>query len=870
MRSTTEVSSQAYDRAYFENYHSGNVGHPYRKGDPAWEIFFGRVADEIVRSLRPRTVFDAGCAIGFLVEALWDRGVEAHGRDISDFAIDQIRPDVRSYCSVGSITDPIDGSFDLVTCIEVLEHIPAPEAMRAIEHLASVADRVLFSSTPTDFDEPTHVNVHPAIYWIRAFAGVGFRPALGYDPTYLSPYALLFERSNQPVSEDEMLGAVALINYRIQLAAAQTDQSSRSSLQTERLAKQLDLERRYTVMLRELEAQRVAAAAAQGELDALQRTKVMRYSNVLRRVYARLRTSGFTQESKLPTETGQEERSYERWIQQFDTLSGSHRTELRQRVAALADPPLVSVLLPVYDPPEPFLRRALDSVLNQIYSNWELCIVDDCSQGESVAKILDEYAARDTRVRIVRHNENRNISGALNTALAMANGEWALLLDHDDELAQHALVHAVLAVADRPRVALLYSDEDKIDAEGRRSAPFFKPDFDPLLLLAQNYLCHMTMLRRGVVEQAGGFREGMEGSQDWDLILRVTAGLDADQIVHVPRILYHWRMHAGSTAAAVAAKPYAIEAGKRAVRDHLENTDANADVMINPVTGLIRVKWHLPEVVPKVSIMIPTRDGKHLGRCLDSLFRVTSYPHFEVILVDNGSVEPSTRSLLDDYRPWMTIIRDERPFNFSALNNRAARECTGEILCLLNDDCEIVDEDWLSEMVSQLMQPGVGAVGAKLLYANGQIQHAGVIVGLGGVAAHVHRHADRLAYGYFGWLYTARSLSAVTGACLAVKRHLFEELGGLDEVNLEIAFNDIDFCLRIRELGWRIVWTPFATLVHPESVSRGSDSNRPVEFGNEINYMQRRWAAVLTCDPAYNLNLSLESENFDLAFPPRV
>jgi GT2 family glycosyltransferase/2-polyprenyl-3-methyl-5-hydroxy-6-metoxy-1,4-benzoquinol methylase len=858
-----------YDEAYF-NSHCGP--RPYRKGETYWEEFFGGIADNIVRSFSPHTAFDAGCGMGFLVEALWDRGVEASGRDISDYAIGQVRPDAREYCHVGSVADPIEGRYDLVVCIEVVEHLDETQADRAIEQLTAASDRVLFSSTPNDFGEPTHRTVRPAIYWLHRFARHGFAPVLGHDATYVSPQAMLFERAGGPIPDDVLAGAAELVTLRVRLAEARGTAGQRSLGSSAAAVVDRELERRFTGLVAELQSQRRQAEKAKAELDALEATRVLRYSRLARRVYGRLRRvvepPGRSRPARplMPLDP-----TYELWVSQFDAVDADRRRVLEERLSQLPELPLVSVVMPVYDTPERYLREAIDSVLSQVYGNWELCAVDDCSTAAWVPKVLDEYAARDPRVRVVRREVNGHISAASNTALEMAGGDWIVLLDHDDALSAHALALGVLALADRPDAGLLYSDEDKIDDDSRRSVPFFKPDFDPLLLLAQNYVCHMTMAKAELVRDVGGFREGFEGSQDWDLVLRVSELLSADQVLHVPHVLYHWRAHAGSTASAREVKPYATHAGARAVTDHLARVGSGAEVTVNEATGIVRAKWPLPARPPRVSIVIPTRDGVYLNRCLASLYATTDYPDYEVVVVDNGSEGDAAKDLFEQYGGVAKILHDDRPFNFSSLNNGAVAHCSGEIVCFLNDDCELVEHGWLEELVSQLLQDGVGAVGAKLLYPDTRIQHAGVVLGMGGVAGHPERLADRLAYGHFGWLQTARSLSAVTAACMVVRRELFDRLGGFDEVHLGVAFNDVDLCLRIREAGWRVVWTPNSVLTHYESVSRGHDLDvRPRAFGDEVAYMERRWGRVLRADPAYNPNLSLEDSKFSLAFPPRA
>jgi len=607
------------------------------------------------------------------------------------------------------------------------------------------------------------------------------------------------------------------------------------------------------------------------EIEAIHRTKMFRYTATLRRIYglARVWARGAQVQESLPTG---EDRSYSKWVQMFDTIDETTRTAIRVRLDRLPEQPLVSILFPVYNTPANYLTAAIESVVGQIYQNWELCIADDCSTEPYVTKILAEYADRDPRIKVTFRSENGHISAASNTALEMANGTWIVPLDHDDLLTEHALALGMLACHEHHDPGVMYSDEDKVDEHGRRQLPYFKPDFDPLLLLGQNYLTHLLFFRRDLVVAAGGYRLGFEGSQDWDLILRVTERIDPKRIIHIPHVLYHWRLHEGSTSSLVSAKSYAQDAGHRAVSEHLSRVGLKAEVSRITWSGHNRIKWEIPERAPLVSIIIPTRDGALLSRCIDSILAFTSYANFEILVVDNGSQELSTLRYLRDNEQHLTIIRDNRPFNFSALNNAAVKHASGSVLCLLNDDTEVITEEWLDEMVSQLLVPGVGAVGAKLLYSDGRIQHGGVIVGIGDVAGHAHRLSDRLSPGYCGRLLVAQSFSAVTGACMAIRRQAWDEVGGLDEQNLAIAFNDVDLGLRLRQADWRVVWTPHASLYHHESVSRGTDTavNRTVGYGEEVHYMQSRWGETLRTDPAYNPNLTSVTEDFALAWPPRV
>ena len=565
--------------------------------------------------------------------------------------------------------------------------------------------------------------------------------------------------------------------------------------------------------------------------------------------------------------------SYGDWVRQYDDLGPSDLVALDRRARDLHNPPLISILLPVYNTPERWLRRCIDSVLAQVYPHWELCIADDASPANHVRAVLQEYARKDQRIRVSHREHNGHISAASNTALEMATGEFIALLDHDDELRPHALLEVAEVVVENPDLAFVYSDEDKIDAQGNRNQPYFKPDWNPDLLLSQNYLCHFTAIRTSLVREAGGFRTGFEGSQDHDLFLRCTERLEARRIHHIPKILYHWRAIPGSTALERQAKDYAASAGLKAVSEHLERMRAGAAVHELP-HGHYRVSWPLPADTPKVSIIVPTRDKLSLlSACVDSVLARTDYPNFELVVVDNQSVEPGTLAYLEQLqaRPGVRVLHYDHPFNYSAINNWAVSQCDGAVICLLNNDIEVIEPGWLKEMVSHARRQEIGAVGAMLYYPDRTIQHAGVILGVGGVANHAYLGQSAGYPGHGARALVAQDLSAVTGACLVVRRDLYLTMGGLDE-RLEVAFNDIDFCLRLQEAGYRNLWTPFAELLHHESATRGSDDSpeKRARFLKEVEYMLQRWGPTLRNDPAYNPNLSLHGVNSELAFPPRV
>lgn len=573
---------------------------------------------------------------------------------------------------------------------------------------------------------------------------------------------------------------------------------------------------------------------------------------------------------------------YREWVQRYDTLSLADTINHRARLESLTPEqrPLISVLMPVFNPPEIWLRRAIESVRDQYYPNWELCIADDASTAPHVAPLLQDFAARDGRIKVVSRTVNGHISAASNSALALATGEFCGLLDHDDELAPHALAEIVYALTENPAAEFLYTDEDKIDEGGYRSDPYFKPDWNPDLLRGQNYTCHFSVFRTTRLQEIGGFREGREGSQDWDLTLRATRVLDDHQVHHVPKVLYHWRAIPGSTALVIDQKDdYPFQAAERALRDDLADRGVSAELL--PVAGRHwRIKYDLPTPAPRVSLIIPTRNGYELLRtCIDSLRSRTRYENYEIIVVDHQSDDPTVLKYFTQLETeGVQVMRYRGEFNFSAINNFAAAHATGSYLAFLNNDLETISPDGLAEMVAQAARPEIGAVGAMLYYPNDTVQHAGVILGIGGlngtpsVAGHAFKDAPRGSEGQRNRLRLVQNYSAVTAACLVVRKAIFEQVGGFDEKHLAVAFNDIDFCLRVRQAGYRNLWTPFAEFYHHESASRGvEDSPDKLDrFAAEIAIMRERWGALLDRDPAYNPNLTAEFEDFSLAVPPRV
>lgn len=566
--------------------------------------------------------------------------------------------------------------------------------------------------------------------------------------------------------------------------------------------------------------------------------------------------------------------NYADWVRVFATPGAAELDRQRREAEDRSGAPLISVLMPVYNAPEIWLRRAIESVLAQSWPHWELCIADDASTEPHVRTVLEEYRQRDPRLKLVFRDRNGHISATSNSALELACGEFFALLDHDDELPPDALYWVAREIAAQPDAALIYSDEDKIGTDGERKDPYFKPDWNPDLFLSQNMVSHLGVYRTGLVRQIGGFRAGYEGSQDYDLALRVAEQARPGQIRHIPRVLYHWRTIAGSTSLDIGEKPYAADAALRAINDHFARCGIDAEAAgVHDGPGMYRVRYALPAELPRVSLIIPTRNGLDLlQRCIESIRTKTRYANYDILIVDNGSDDPATLAYLArlESEGAARILRDPRPFNYSALNNGAVREAGGELVGLLNNDLEVISPDWLDEMVSHALRPEIGAVGARLWYPDDTLQHGGVIL-VGGVAAHAHRQVRKGNAGYGGRAALLQDFSAVTAACMVLRKEVFQRIGGFDE-NLAVTFNDVDLCLKIQALGYRNLWTPYAELYHHESATRGHDNtpDKRARFAAEIRLMQERWGELLRRDPAYSPNLTLDREDFSLAWPPRV
>ena len=569
---------------------------------------------------------------------------------------------------------------------------------------------------------------------------------------------------------------------------------------------------------------------------------------------------------------GFDRNDYQEWIRRYDTLNEKHRIAMKKRIVSMVNPPLISIIMPTYNSNIDWLHQAIDSVIAQIYPNWELCIADDASTDQSVHNFLREVADQDSRIKLKYREENGGISAASNTALDLAQGVWVALLDHDDLLTEDALFFVAKLIEENPKAALIYSDEDKIDVNNVRSGPYFKPDWNYELFLSHNLITHLGVYRKDIVDKIGGYRVNHEGAQDYDLALRFIDCIERSQILHIPKVLYHWRMHDASTAKNADAKPYAMIAGEHAINDRFKrlNIDARAEL----INFGFKVTYAVPNPNPLVSIIIPTKNGLNLIRqCIESILHKTEYDNYEVIVMDNNSDDTSTLDYFNEIKKHakIRVIKDDRPFNYSQLNNFGVTKAKGDYVVLLNNDIEVINPEWLREMLGLALQPGVGAVGARLWYPDGTLQHGGVILGIAGWAGHSHKGYAGGHQGYSGRMVLISNFSAVTGACMLVCKKIYQEVGGLNEIDLKIACNDVDFCLRLNQKGYRNVFTPYADLYHHESATRGHEdtSEKQERFEREVAYMKKNHRNFFKQDPAYNPNLTLHAEDFSLSWPPR-
>ncbi len=545
----------------------------------------------------------------------------------------------------------------------------------------------------------------------------------------------------------------------------------------------------------------------------------------------------------------------------YEKHKASDEVLKKQRNRVFKKKILISLLVPVYNTPESYLNEMLASVCAQSYENWELCIVNASPQNHELSEKLKDYEKSDPRIRVKELEENGGIAANTNAALAMAKGDYVAFLDHDDMIAPDALYEAALCI-EREEPDIIYTDEDKISGNVH-SQPHFKPDFNPDLLRANNYICHLLFVSRSLAEKVGGFREGFDGAQDHDFILRCTE--KAKGIAHIPRVLYHWRTHEGSTADNPDSKLYAYEAGVRAVTESLERQGLSARVTQTLDHGFYKLEYEV-KGDPLVSVIIPNKDGKtYLRDCIDSVLNAGGYENIEIIVIENNSEDEEIFSYYEELKKdaRIRVVSYEGDFNFSAINNYAVREARGEYLLFLNNDIKAISKDWVKGLLGNAQRKEVGAVGCRLRYPDDTIQHAGIILGIGGIAGHAFYNMPANRTGYMHRASTQMDVSAVTAACMMVRKKLFDEIDGFEE-ELAVAFNDVDLCLRIRQAGYLIVYDAYVELYHYESKTRGAEDTdeKAKRFYSEIEFMRKRWGSALKKDPYYNPNLKLSNGNY--------
>lgn len=559
--------------------------------------------------------------------------------------------------------------------------------------------------------------------------------------------------------------------------------------------------------------------------------------------------AGIGKKIKLLRRRRLEEQSYRKWIAKHK-LDKNDRERIRGEIDDFSHKPLISIILPVYNVEEKWLRICIESVFRQIYDNWELCIADDKSPSPHIRKVLEEYAARDQRIKVVFREENGHISAASNSALEIANGEFCALLDHDDELAEDALFYVAKEINEFSETAFIYSDEDMIDEKGTRYSPNFKPDFSRDLFYSLNLITHLSVYKTEILRKIGGFRVGLEGSQDYDLALRFIEQIDEKNIRHIPRILYHWRAIQGSVALSSEEKPYAHERARAALRDHFERTGKRAKVE-RGVHQLHRVRYELPETLPRVSLILSADSDFNIAENIVRFLNKTDYENLEMLLICRekpGNLPQNVN----------VIFREDS--SDAEILNQAVLHSTGEILCFANAKLLPVSKDWLKELTSFAIQKEIGAVGGKVLDENEDIKNAGIVVGFDGLIGAAHGGLPREADGNLYRAQVVNNFSALSIDCFATRREIFDEIGGFDAENLPDALFDADFCLKLGERNLRVVFTPYAEL--KESEKSDSSFNPSAQ---EVEIFKQQWQKIIERDPFYNPNLSLAGETFRIS-----
>ncbi len=935
--------SDIYNEEYYKNYDVGVEKVNYKDSKYTKDFLEG-IADKIIEKYNPKTVLDAGCAMGHLVVALRDKGVEAYGIDISEYAISNVREDIKSFCVVGSLSEElpkeIPNFYDLIITIEVIEHLYEEEGLRAIENLCKYSNNILFSSSPDDIEEITHVNVQQPEYWAKQFAKYNFFNKIDINNDFLTPWTLYFYKSNDisRVIEDyertTRINKVLNIKKKNQLENENIElQKNNIELQKNNIELQknnIELQEKNNILekknkelekksnnlqqknneVQQKEIKRITCelnnykehygAAILQRDDLINRLKISennyntvlnstcwkitkpiritldyikkilkgnRYTHLMCKGLKCLKQNGFKYTIRKIKQKSMNVQDYNQYAKQ---MFFSEEEKKQQINTKFSENIKFSIVVPLYNTPQNFLCEMINSCINQTYMNWELCLADGSDEEHNyVEKVVRNYIKKDKRIKYKRLEQNKGISENTNECIKMSVGDYIALFDHDDLLHPSALFE-YMKVIEKDNADLIYSDEAVFEKSlNDIKTIHFKPDFAIDNLRTYNYICHFTVFQKSLLDKVGMFRKEFDGAQDHDMIFRLTE--QAENIVHVPKVLYYWRSHPQSTSQDINSKSYAIDNGIKAVNEHLKRCNIDGFAQSSEEFPTIyRLTYEIIDN-PMISIIIPNKDNiKVLDTCINSIINKSTYDNFEIVIVENNSTEKETFDYYDKLDKYdnIRIVKYESngEFNYSAINNYGVRYATGEHLLFLNNDIEVISQNWLQEMLMYSQRKDVGAVGAKLYYENETIQHAGVIIGIGGFAGHSHRHIDRRCGGYFSRCKIQQNLSAVTAACLMMRKNVFEEINGFDE-SFKVALNDVDLCMRIRKAGYLIAWTPYAELYHYESVSRGYEDTpeKKKRFEGEVKRFQDRWKKELEeGDPYYNPNLTLEAEDFSI------
>lgn len=901
-----------YWENYGEKYYETGCGTNYHNRE-SWMTFFRNIARNIVSSLNPHTVLDVGCAFGYLVEALRELGVEAWGIDISNYAVEQSAECVRPYLYVQSAVDPLPSTFpqkfDLIVSIEVLEHLHEEEMVRVLDRLVFYADKMLISASFSDFSEPTHFNVQPPAYWVRNFAERGFFESTIFDGSFLTPQTILVVRCpNMTIGQlaFDYKHALWLMQARLNMAEENTkriklEADQRVTIEKEKIrqnTRKLEkvMQNQFAYQIQELNNQAKHLTALEASL-AISTTECQRIKDSKAyRLYSRVEKVFFplgskrrrlllalyltpryildgsffrrimrkTKQSAQHLLGNEENDRYYKWIELNEPDAQELSSQSRSQFTVN---PKISIVVPVYNTPLRYFTAMVESVRNQSYTNWELCLADGSSDNRDE---LEQFIAAlaDDRIRFISCEKNEGISGNTNIALAHSTGTYIGFLDHDDTLAPFALYQIANCINHYNDADFIYSDDDRITNNNARMFPCFKPDFSADHLRACNFIGHFTVVARSLVDLIGNLNAEYDGSQDYDFVLRATE--KATRIVHIPRILYHFRMHEQSVAQNENAKPYAYLAAKAAIQASLDRQGLCGTVEDGVIRNSYRIKYAI-NGCPKVTIVIPTMDHiDDLRNCIESILHKSTYPNYEVLLIENNSNDKETfayyERLSEDSRVRI-LTWDGTGFNYAALINFGVTNADGEYVITLNNDTEVITPEWIEELLMFAQRSDVGMVGGRLYYRDGTLWNSGLALDNNRSVTLLHNKIPGDSSGYYGRAVVVQCFSALAGACLMFRRETYMQIGGMDDVLYKVAHNDIDLGLKIIQRGLCLVYTPFCELYHFESKSRGSDleGENLKRFMVEDRCLLTSWKDYLQYgDPFYNINLSLETPNFEV------